>query len=129
MSSGSREVVMPALVNSGYETENPELLVPSGIAQALGLWPETREASMERYKVAGGAEIRVVRLRGSAKVEVLTGNCVSVATLCDVVVSEGEEELIISDKLAGSLGLSIIDIGEGTWCFKEEIGKKVRKSY
>ena len=126
--SGADEVVMPGLVNSSYETDEPELLIPTNIARALDLWPETRGALHEHYKVAGGMEISVVRLKGVATAEVLTEDRASDAVKCDIVVSEGEEELIISDKLASKLGLSIIDIGEGIWCFRDEMGRKNRKS-
>jgi hypothetical protein len=116
--SGDKEVVMPALVNSGYETDEPELLVPTNVARALGFWPETREAVMERYKVAGGVEIGVVRLKGAAKAEVLTEDRSSDEVKSDVVVSEGEDEVIISDKLASKLCLAIIDIGGGDLVFQ-----------
>jgi hypothetical protein len=129
VSRGDREVIVPALVNSGYETDAPELLAPVKIAEDLGLWPETKEATMEYYKVAGGEEIRVVRLKKVAKVEILAEEHASQSVLCDLAVSEGEEELIIGDKLISKLGLVMIDAGEGIWCFKDEIGKKERKSY
>jgi hypothetical protein len=33
-------VVAVALVNSGYEAESPELIVPRGLAKKLGFWPD-----------------------------------------------------------------------------------------
>ncbi|MHC1635195.1 MAG: hypothetical protein ACXQTS_01035 [Candidatus Methanospirareceae archaeon] len=127
VSSGDKEVVMPALVNSGYETDTPELLVPVKVAEALGLWPETKEAVMERYRVVGGGEVSAVRMRKCVKVEVLAEGYASKPIDSDIVVSEGEDEIIISDKLASRLGIVILDIGEGIWCFREEIGKRERR--
>jgi hypothetical protein len=127
VSSGEKEVLMPALVNSGYETDTSELLVPVKVAEALGLWPETKEAVMERYKVVGGEEVSVVRMKKSARVEILAEERASKPVESDIVVSEGEEEMIISDKLASKLGIVILDIGEGVWCFRDEIGKIERR--
>ena len=33
---GSRSVVIPALVNSGYEADSPELSIPVSVAEELG---------------------------------------------------------------------------------------------
>jgi len=38
------------------------------------------------------------------------------------------DEALLSDKLVSKLGVVLIDIGEGLWCFKDELGKIVRRS-
>lgn len=126
LKSRDKEVVRSALVNSGYETDAPELLIPEGVAETLGIYPRVKDAFIERYRVAGGAEIRFMRLKEAGKVEVLAEGRLSESVRCDIVISEGEDELIISDKLASRLGLVIIDPSEGIWCFRDEIGKKER---
>ena len=45
-----------------------------------------------------------------------------------MIISEKEEEILVSDKLSSKLGIVLLDIGEGLWCFRDEIGEKVRKS-
>ena len=125
--SGVNEIVSPALVNSGYESDVPELLLPEQVAEALGLYPGVKEAVVERYRVAGGSEIRLLRLKGAGEVEVVAEGRSSSSVTCDMVVSEGEDELIISDKLASRLGIVIIDPAEGIWCFRDELGKVERK--
>jgi len=56
-----------ALVNTAYETDIPELLVPVSVAERLGLWPKLPEdAIVETYKTASGL-MRVYRVRGSAR--------------------------------------------------------------
>jgi len=45
------------------------------------------------------------------------------------VISDRVDEVLISDKLAGRLGIVALDFAEGLWCFKDEVGGKVRKSY
>ena len=69
--SGVNEIVSPALVNSGYESDVPELLLPEQVAEALGLHPGVRKAIVERYRVAGGSEIRLLRLKGAGEMEVV----------------------------------------------------------
>ena len=68
-----------------------------------------------------------MRLREAGEVEVLAEGRSSQPVRCDLVVSEGEDELIISDKLASKLGIVIIDPGEGVWCFRDELGKRERR--
>ena len=36
---GGGEVETSALVNSGYEADSPQLLIPRPLAARLGLWP------------------------------------------------------------------------------------------
>ncbi|MCG2864646.1 MAG: hypothetical protein L7H04_02150, partial [Vulcanisaeta sp.] len=45
-----------------------------------------------------------------------------------VAVSDKADEALLSDKLVSKLGIVLIDIGEGLWCFKDELGKIVRRS-
>ena len=69
--SGVNEIISPALVNSGYESDVPELLLPERVAEALEIYPGVKEAVVERYRVAGGSEIRLLRLKGAGEVEVV----------------------------------------------------------
>ncbi|WP_243681139.1 hypothetical protein [Vulcanisaeta souniana] len=45
-----------------------------------------------------------------------------------VTISERADEALLSDKLVSRLGVVLLDIGEGTWCFRDELGKNVRRS-
>ena len=40
----SKEVVTSALVNSGFEAETPQLLIPRRLAIESGLWPPPEDA-------------------------------------------------------------------------------------
>ena len=46
----------------------------------------------------------------------------------DAVISDIEEEVLISDKLGGKLAIAIEDLGEGLWRLKSDKSGKVRKS-
>ena len=39
VSRGGSGVEVVALVNSGYEADSPQLMVPVALAKVLGLWP------------------------------------------------------------------------------------------
>ena len=38
-------------------------------------------------------------------------------------MAERADEVLISDKLAGRLGIVALDFGEGLWCFRDELGR------
>ncbi|PCN49949.1 hypothetical protein B6U99_07080 [Candidatus Geothermarchaeota archaeon ex4572_27] len=37
--------------------------------------------------------------------------------------------VLLNDKLVGGLGVVLLDFGEGTWCFRDELGRRERRSY
>jgi len=49
-----REIVTSALVNSGYEADTPQLLLPRRLAAELGLWPPPDDAQLVEFETAGG---------------------------------------------------------------------------
>jgi hypothetical protein len=110
----SRELRVNALVNSGFETLRPQLLVPVRVAEYLGLWPIiSREYAVKDYMTAGGPVrmyLLVDEVEVSVDVEYASNTVVS-----DLVISTIEDEVLISDKLAGRLGVVVYDFAEGIW--------------
>ena len=46
-----------ALLNAGFESEEPEIVIPIRVAERLGLWPKLPEdTEIESYEVAGVVE-------------------------------------------------------------------------
>jgi hypothetical protein len=45
-----------------------------------------------------------------------------------LVIAEKADEPLISDELAGRLGIVALDFGDGLWCFRDEIGRVTRRS-
>ncbi|MCC6042901.1 MAG: hypothetical protein LM598_04665 [Candidatus Verstraetearchaeota archaeon] len=116
---GGTSFDMVALVNTGYETDVPELLVPVSVAERLGLWPKLPEDTVvETYKTASGL-MRVYRVRG-----VRAGLLVSGTEERDVevylVISEHTDEALISDQLASAFGIVIEDPAKGLWRLRGE---------
>jgi hypothetical protein len=114
---GDKVLETPALVNTGFKTPNPQILLPIKAAEKLGLWPDLpREASVEIYDTAGGP-VRVYRVRNAVKVEISEKG---ISVVADAVISHTEVEVLISDRLADELMIVIERPGEGIWRFRDE---------
>jgi len=130
LSRGERYVDVIALINSGYETSEPEILLPSHIAMELGLLPTLPPGSLyKEYILADGSTTRLIVIPKALKISVVEEDRVLGDVESNAVISEKADEPLISDKLAGKLGIVAIDFGEGYWCFKDELGLKIRKSH
>jgi len=107
-----------ALVNTGFETETSQLLLPLRLVSALGLWPPPPlEAQLLEFGTAGGP-VRNYVVPNSLEVWVLGGDRVVGPVVSDAVISNVELEALINDKLAGALGIVIINPATGEWRFR-----------
>lgn len=107
-----------ALVNTGFETPNPQILLPVKAAEKLGLWPDLPgDALVEIYDTAGGPT-RVYRVRGAVTVEVAGREGRGV--VADAVISHMEVEVLMSDRLTEELMIAIEKPSEGVWRFRDE---------
>ncbi|WP_291767771.1 hypothetical protein [Caldivirga sp. UBA161] len=125
-SSGS-DVLTSALVNTGFETDRPQVLIPMNLAKALKLWPPTGNAYIVEFGTAGGP-IREYVIPNSIEITVITANKESRSITCDAVISHIEEEVIINDKLSEELGIIILAAGSGKWKFADDPEGIVRYS-
>jgi len=122
-----KEVI--ALIKSGYETLEPEILVPSDVARDLFIYPQLPPGyMMKEYRLADGSSSKLIKIPKAVKIYVVEEDRVVGPVESSVVIAEKAEEPLISDKLAGRLGIVAIDIGEGLWCFRDEIGRVVRRT-
>jgi len=122
-----RELRVNALVCSGFETFKPQLLVPARVAEMLGLWPLiSRDYVVKDYMTAGGPT-RMYLLVDEAEVSVDVEYATD-AVISDLVISTIEDEVLISDKLAGKLGIVVYDFAEGIWRLKTDPEDVRRKS-
>lgn len=114
-----------ALVNTGFESIDPELVIPAPIAQILEIHPSPSIAS---YTVAGGGSLTAIRGDKPVRASLVLEEGVRAEVTAVASIVPGEEEVIISDRLAHDLGIAIIDPYEGLWCLRDEIGLRVRRS-
>jgi hypothetical protein len=114
-----------AAVNSYFETEEPEIILPLALAARLGV--PFREDSEEIYRTLGGPAI-VFRSPRKVRVEVVTPDRKSPSVECRASVSEIWDEAVLSDKLTDRFGIVILRPGRGLWRFADEGGQKSRRS-
>ncbi len=101
-----------ALVNSGYETDIPKLMIPVGLARILRLWPPPMDAREVVFETAGGP-VRVWVVESAAIVKAVVSNIESRGVNVDLVISTHIDEPLISDILAGKLEIAVEDFAEG----------------
>lgn len=115
-----QEITVHFLLNSGFETDAPEVLVPQMLAGLLGVWPRLpAETLVEEYETVGG-KTRLFRLEGEVEVSVVGEERTGAAVRCHLVISEHEEEALLSDQAIGALRLVIEDAASGLWRFRDE---------
>lgn len=124
----SKEISTSALVNSGFEANTPQILLPARLARDLGLYQHLLEARIEVYAtVAGPARLYI--LPSSTSVWIDEQDVQSPLVVCDTLISDIEVEVLISDYLAGELGIVVEDFRHGLWRLRTDPPDKLRKSY
>jgi hypothetical protein len=105
-----RSLESVAVANAGHETTGPELTLPLKAAERLGVWPTLPKGSgVEEYRTAGGI-IKLLRTPPCVWVEPAERKA-----RCRAVISEIENEIILSDKLCDELAIVFEKPGEGIW--------------
>lgn len=117
-----------AIANSGFVGLEPEILVPLSLARELRL---EEYAQPEIYmKILGdGREVEFTRYRQAVEVYVVAEDRVEGPVRASVLVSPRARYTLLNDKLLGALKIVLIDFGEGVWCFRDELGRRERKTY
>lgn len=126
---GGKEIEETALLNSGYESQEPELAVPTPVAEKLGLWPlpEGTRAEYVEYETAGGPAF-MIRLRSSGEVRAISEDRVGPPAQCRFLIASQLDEVLVSDRAIDALGLAVESFGEGLWRFRDEPPERVRRS-
>lgn len=114
---GRTQTETVALANSGYEGEEPELVLPLALAKKLKLFKKSLKKIA--YKTAGGT-VRFFELPGVVAVEVRTNDRTSATTQCKAVISPYEDEVVLNDIALSRLGIVILSAGERRWRFADE---------
>ncbi|PCN50680.1 hypothetical protein B6U99_02985 [Candidatus Geothermarchaeota archaeon ex4572_27] len=121
--ASGREVVTSALVNSGYEVDEPEILLPRRLVDYLGIAVEAPHARPLIYETPTGL-YRLLMTPKAVDVH-LDDLCIEVKGV-NVAVSEFEREVLLSDKLTSALGIQLLDVAEGVWRHRDD-GPEVRR--
>lgn len=116
------------LLNSGYESETPQILIPVELAKVIGLWPDLENAEETEFETAGGP-LKVWIIPRACRVTVLTEDTHSPEIEGDIVISPMADEVLISDKMISELLIVLEDVGRGLWRFRWEPPEKLRRGY
>ena len=102
-----------ALVNSGFESSEPDICIPIGLAKRMGLWPSLKFES-EEVSTAGG-EVSIFRLPVEAEVQLIVDDEARASSPCSIIVNPYVEEVLLSDYLIDELGIIPISFRKGLW--------------
>lgn len=118
---GGKVVTAPALANTGYETEEPEVHLPLALARDPNF--ELKELRGERYKVVG-SEVITFPL-GEVEVRAVAEGAGSKWVKARAVMVPDEYEVILSDSLVELLGIELVKPKSGLWRFTGETKLRV----
>lgn len=115
-----------SLLNTGFESEDPEIILPLRVAELLGFYPALPEgAVIKTYETTGGL-VRMYHVKEGVEIQAITEDRPSNPVRCAAVLSELEKEVLLSDKTIEDLEMVLERPREGLWRFRGE--EKVRKS-
>jgi len=120
-----REVETAALASSGFESSEPDICVPLGLARRLGLWPPARFESEEA--VTAGGEVPLLRLPVEAEVQLVAGGEVKSRSPC-IIVNPYVDEVLLSDYLIDELGIVPVSFRRGLWRHRSDPEGVARES-
>jgi len=118
---GKPPLEVSSLLNTGFGTEEPEVLVPVKVAEKLSFWPELPEGAMVKaYETTGGIA-RMCRISKAIEIQAATRDKISKPVKCALVISEIENEVLLSDRTIEELDIIIESPAKGLWKFKDDV--------
>ena len=125
--STGKAIESVAILKSGYESAEEEVISPVKVAERLGLWPRLPEGTeIEEYEAAGGIKVRTYFIKDCLEIQVVTEDKVSEPVKTAAVIMEGQDEILLSDASISAHRIVIEDAKQGLWRFRGEY--KLRKS-
>lgn len=121
------KVETSALLNSGFETDSPDIVIPVELAKRLGLWPP--EKSVSTLLDTGGGEVVLPFYESALELELILEDRENKILLVNVIVNPHISEVLISDYVASFLGIVLLDFKRGLWRLIDDTPNKTRKSY
>jgi len=115
---GGEPVESISLLNGGFESESPCILLPVAVAAKL-LRKMPEEGDRILAEVAGG-KATFFFAEDTLNIHVVTQDRRGPAVECNVIVSKGDREILVSDLAIDALGVKIESFGKGLWRFSDE---------
>ena len=123
---GNKIIETSALVNSGFETDAPDIVIPVELAKRLDLWPP-REISLTILDTGGG-EVSTPYYESAVELELILTDRESKKCIVNVIINPHIHEVLLSDYIASMLGLILLDLKRGLWRLTDDPTDKVRKT-
>jgi len=117
-----------ALLNSGFESSEPDIAVPTAVARDLGLWPP-QSFELETVSTAGG-DVQVFYIGNEpCTIELLDehGRPLDSAR-CKIIIDPHLDETLLSDYIIDELGITVISFRRGLWRHRSDPPDTVRHS-
>lgn len=123
---GTRSVQVVAIANTGFESDDPQILLPAAIAKRLQGTRASKAAPL-RYATAGGLGLALSPIGvGSVRVDVPDRQPPAVDAR--LLASQDETEVVMNDMLVEALGLDLVKPGHGIWRFRDDPHDRERPS-
>jgi hypothetical protein len=123
---GDRVFEGRALLNSGFETDAPDIVIPVDVAKELGLWPP-KTATIALLETGGG-EVSLPCYTSHGILELVLPGRSSKAVNVNIIVNPHVDEIVISDYVASELGIILLDFKKGLWRLTDDPPQTVRVS-
>lgn len=115
-----------ALLNSGFESDSPDIAVPVRVADELGLWPPRLISTV--ILDTGGGEVVSPYYRNCVELELILEDREPKRVKVNIIVNPHLDEVAISDYVASELGVILLDFKRGRWRLNDDPPDKVRQS-
>jgi len=122
--TGKNEIETSGLVNTGFETTTPDIVLPLEAAKALGLWPP-RRAKLATVETGGG-EVELFYIEESIELSLIDRPNKKLSV--NVIVDPHIREVILSDYVCGVLGMVLLDLKRGYWRLVDDPEDIVRET-
>lgn len=114
----NKEVETSAVINTSFMSNEPDFVIPIKLAQILGIWPIKEKVEFEEVFGAIGQSY-MLHLRQVVDVKLIEEDYESSWITCNVLISEHEDEVLISDYLTEEFGIQILHPRSGILEIKE----------
>ena len=115
-----------ALVNSGFETDSPDIVIPVELAKRLNLWPPMQFSIT--VLETGGGEIAAPYHEQAVELELVLSDREPKKCIVNVLIDPHVREVLLSDYVASVLGISLIDLKKGIWRLVDDPLDKFRET-
>lgn len=125
---GVRVFEVIALANTGFETDEPQLLIPYNLLVEKNIdVSDLGKPTLLEYDTPGGSVTMYVYPR-ACRVSIVEPDRSSREVIADLVVSLTEREVLMSDALIEELGVIIVSPRKGLWKFTDDPPPTTRSS-